>query len=71
VHESGSGPTASDVAVQANVGLLVNRGSGLRVLEASKMTSRAEEFHLRALPKPWVESGERKRTVTAQYAKKS
>ena len=29
-------PTASNVAVQANVGLLVNCGSGSRVLEASK-----------------------------------
>jgi len=30
--------TASDAAVQANVGFLGNRGSGLRVLEAWKMT---------------------------------
>jgi hypothetical protein len=31
-------PTASDVAVQANVGLQVNCGSGSRVLETLKMT---------------------------------
>jgi len=36
----GSWPAASDVAVQANVGLLVNCGSGSRVLEASKVTRR-------------------------------
>jgi hypothetical protein len=35
--------TASDVALQANVGLLVNCGSGLRVLESSKMTLNRHE----------------------------
>ena len=38
--DAGSWPAASDVAVQANVGLLVNCGSGSRVLEASKVTRR-------------------------------
>jgi len=38
--------TASDVAVQANVGLLVNCGSGLRVLEASKMYVRLSRLRL-------------------------
>jgi hypothetical protein len=36
----GSWPAASNVVVQANVGLLVNCGSGSRVLEASKVTRR-------------------------------
>jgi hypothetical protein len=38
--------TASDVAVQGNVGLLVNCGSGLRVLEASKMYVRLSRLRL-------------------------
>jgi hypothetical protein len=37
---SAIGPTASDVAVQANVGLQVICGSGSRVLETLKMTQR-------------------------------
>jgi hypothetical protein len=40
-QESACRPNASDVAVQANVGLLGNWGSTLRVLEASKMNSSA------------------------------
>jgi len=35
--------TASDVAVQGNVGLLVNCASGLRLLEASKTTRSRHE----------------------------
>ena len=41
VQEFACRPNASDVAVQANVSLLGNWGSTLRVLEASKMNSSA------------------------------
>jgi hypothetical protein len=50
----GSWPTASDVAVQANVGLQVNCGSGSLVLETLKMPSRPGELHPESLTDPDV-----------------